>query len=133
MRVDLSSGDVVTSVHDPLIRRIPKKVNGTVTEKYLWQGRTRLLAVSDGSDALVQRFEYADGRRPPVPVAMTVGSTRYFPVYDQAGLLRAVVDGSGSVVKTAEYDSFGNVMPTATPPSPFPSASRAGSLTRTPG
>ena len=32
-------------VHDPLGRRIAKKVNGAVKEKYLWQGVTRLLAV----------------------------------------------------------------------------------------
>jgi len=32
-------------VHDPLGRRITKKINGTIAEKYLWQGMTRLLAV----------------------------------------------------------------------------------------
>jgi len=82
-------------------------VNGTAVEKYLWQGRTRLLAVYDGSGALKQRFEYADGR---LPVAMTVGGTRYFLVYDQVGSLRAVLDSSGGIVKTVEYDSFGNVI-----------------------
>ncbi|EFL49695.1 YD repeat protein [Solidesulfovibrio fructosivorans JJ]] len=107
LRVDLPDGTVVEYVHDPLGRRIAKKVDGTVTEKYLWQGRTRLLAVYNGSGSLKQRFEYADAR---LPVAMTVGSTRYFLVYDQVGSLRAVTDASGSVVKTVEYDSFGNVI-----------------------
>jgi RHS repeat-associated protein len=105
--VDLPGGDVVEYVHDPLGRRIAKKVNGTVVEKYLWQGRTRLLAVYDGSGSLKQRFEYADGR---LPVAMTKAGVRYFLVYDQVGSLRAVTDASGSVVKTVEYDSFGNVI-----------------------
>lgn len=107
LRVDLPRGDVVTFVHDPLGRRIAKKRNGTAVEKYLWQGRTRLLAVYDGSGALTARFEYADGR---LPVAMTKGSTRYFLVYDQVGSLRAVLDSSGGIVKTVEYDSFGNVI-----------------------
>lgn len=107
LQVDLPSGDVVTFVHDPLGRRIAKKRNGTAVEKYLWQGRTRLLAVYDGSGALTARFEYADGR---LPVAMTKGSTRYFLVYDQVGSLRAVLDSSGGIVKTVEYDSFGNVI-----------------------
>jgi len=107
LRVDLPSGDVVTFVLDPLGRRIAKKVNGTAVEKYLWQGRTRLLAVYDGSGALTARFEYADGR---LPVAMTKGSTRYFLVYDQVGSLRAVLDSAGAVVKTVDYDSFGNVI-----------------------
>lgn len=41
---------------------------------------------------------------------MTVGSAWYFLVYDQVGSLRALIDGAGSVVKTVEYDSFGNVI-----------------------
>ena len=105
--MDLPSGDVVEYAHDPLGRRIAKKRNGTAAEKYLWQGHTRLLAVSDGSGSLKQRFDYADAH---LPVAMTVGSARYFLVYDQVGSLRAVMDGAGSVVKTVEYDSFGNVI-----------------------
>ena len=107
LQVDLPRGDVVTYSHDPLGRRIAKKRNGTAVEKYLWQGRTRLLAVYDGSGALTARFEYADGR---LPVAMTKGSTRYFLVYDQVGSLRAVLDSSGGIVKTVDYDSFGNVI-----------------------
>ena len=107
LRVDLPSGNVVAYTHDPLGRRIAKALNGTVTEKYLWQGRTRLLAVYDGNGSLKQRFEYADGR---MPVAMTVGGTRYFLIYDQVGSLRAVTNASGGVVKTVDYDSFGNVI-----------------------
>lgn len=107
MRVDLPTGTVIEYVHDPLGRRIAKKVGGTVVERYLWQGRMRLLAVYDGSGSLKQRFEYADAR---LPVAMTVGSARYFLVTDQVGSLRAVTDSSGNTVKTVEYDSFGNVI-----------------------
>ncbi len=107
LRVDLPDGTVVEYVHDPLDRRIAKKVGGTVVEKYLWLGRTQLLAVYDGSGSLKQRFEYADGR---LPVAMTAGGTRYYLVYDQVGSLRAVTDGSGSAVKAVAYDSFGNVI-----------------------
>jgi len=62
---------VIEYVHDPLGRRIAKKVNGTITEKYLWQGLTRLLAVYDGSDNLLMRFQFADGR---MPFAMTAGA-----------------------------------------------------------
>ena len=58
----LPDGRTIEYVQDPLGRRIAKKVNGTITEKYLWQGLTRLLAIYDGSDNLLMRFEYADGR-----------------------------------------------------------------------
>ncbi len=94
-------------MHDPLGRRIAKKVGGTVTEKYLWEGLTRLLAVYDGSDNLLMRFEYADAR---MPVAMTAGSVKYYLAYDQAGTLKAVADSSGNAVKRIEYDTFGNII-----------------------
>ncbi|MCG8550419.1 MAG: hypothetical protein MI799_08465 [Desulfobacterales bacterium] len=107
LNVTLSNGDVIEYVHDPLGRRIAKKINGTTTEKYLWQGLTRLLAVYDGSGSLVMRFAYADGR---LPVAMTRNGATYYPAFDQAGTLKAVADASGNVVKQVEYDTFGNVI-----------------------
>jgi RHS repeat-associated protein len=82
-------------------------VNGTVTEKYLWQGLTRLLAVYDGNDSLLMRFEYADAR---MPVAMTAGGVKYYLAYDQTGTLKAVADESGTVVLKRVYDSFGNIL-----------------------
>jgi RHS repeat-associated protein len=82
-------------------------VNGAIVEKYLWQGLTRLLAVYDGSDNLLMRFEYADGR---MPVAMTKGGSTYYLTYDQVGSLRVVADASGNVVKRIDYDSFGNII-----------------------
>jgi RHS repeat-associated protein len=99
-------------VHDPLGRRIAKKVNGTITEKYLWQGMTRLLTVYDGSDNLLMRFEYAYGR---MPVAMTKGGATYYLTYDQVGSLRVVADAVGTVLKRIDYDSFGNIISDSNP------------------
>jgi RHS repeat-associated protein len=107
LSVTLSDKTLIEYVHDPLERRIAKKVGGTITEKYLWQRLTRLLAVYDGSDNLLMRFEYADGR---MPVAMTSGGTTYYLTYDQVGSLRVVADSSGNVVKRIDYDSFGNII-----------------------
>ncbi|MGD9245789.1 MAG: RHS repeat-associated core domain-containing protein, partial [Desulfobacterales bacterium] len=107
LSVILSDGQIIEYVHDPLGRRIAKKVNGVIDEKYLWQGMTRLLAVYDGSDNLLQRFEYADGR---MPVAMTRGGSNYYLTYDQIGSLKIVADASGNVLKRVNYDSFGNII-----------------------
>ncbi|UCE56101.1 MAG: hypothetical protein JSV31_11845 [Desulfobacterales bacterium] len=107
LSVDLSDGRVIEYLHDPLGRRIAKKVDGVVVEKYLWEGLTRLLAVYDGSNNLLMRFEYADDR---MPVAMKSGGTTYFLTYDQVGSLRVVADASGNVVELIEYDSFGNII-----------------------
>ena len=92
--MNLPNGDVIEYVHDPLGRWIAKIINGTTVEKYLWQGLTRLLAVYDGSNNLIMRFEYADGR---MPVAMTRGGATYYLTYDQVGSLRVVADSAGNV------------------------------------
>ena len=107
LQVNLPNGDVITYDHDPLGRRIAKRINGTITEKYLWQSLTTLLAIYDGSDNLVQRFEYADGR---MPVSMTQGGTTYYFAYDQVGSLRVVTDSAGNVIKQVDYDAFGNIL-----------------------
>ena len=103
----LPDGKFIEYVHDPLGRRIAKIVDGTTVEKYLWQGLTRLLAVYDGSNNLIMRFEYADGR---MPVAMTRGGATYYLTYDQVGSLRVVADSAGNVVKRIDFDSFGNII-----------------------
>jgi RHS repeat-associated protein len=112
LSVMLPDGRFIDYIHDPLGRRIAKKVNGTITEKYLWQDLTRLLAVYDGSDNLLMRFEYADGR---MPVAMTKGGSTYYLTYDQVGSLRVVADTFGNVVKRIDYDSFGNIIADSNP------------------
>ena len=64
LTVSLSNGNVITYDHDPLGRRVAKRVNGTIVEKYLWKDATTLLAVYNSADTLIQRFSYADGRMP---------------------------------------------------------------------
>ena len=103
----MPDGRFIEYVHDPMGRRIAKIVDGTTVEKYLWQGITRLLAVYDGSNNLIMRFEYADGR---MPVAMIRGGATYYLTYDQVGSLRVVADSAGNVLKGIDYDSFGNII-----------------------
>ena len=68
---------------------------------------TRLLAVYDGADNLLMRFEYADDR---MPVAVATEGVILYLAYDQVGSLRAVADSAGNMVKRIEYDSFGNII-----------------------
>jgi len=112
LSVTLPNSTLIEYVHDPLGRRIAKKVNGVITEKYLWQGLTRLLAVYDGGDNLMERFIYADGR---MPFAMTSGGNTYYLTYDQVGSLRVISNASGNVVKQLDYDSFGNIIADTNP------------------
>lgn len=107
LRVEAPDGRVVEYINDPLGRRIAKRIDGVITEKFLWQSLTRLLAVYDGSDNLIMRFEYADSR---MPVAMTKNGIIYYMGYDQVGSLKIVADALGNVVKRLDYDSFGNII-----------------------
>ena len=68
---------------------------------------TRLLAVYDGADNLLMRFEYADDR---MPVSLTIERAIYYLAYDQVGSLRVVADSNSDVVKRIDYDSFGNII-----------------------
>jgi RHS repeat-associated protein len=107
LSVNLPDGRTIEYIHDPLGRRIAKKVDGAIVEKYIWQGLTRLLAVYDGADNLHMRFEYADDR---MPVAVATEGVIYYLGYDQVGSLRVVADSAGNVVKRINYDSFGNII-----------------------
>jgi len=112
LRLTLPDGTLINYVHDPLGRRIAKKVNGVTTEKYLWQDLTRLLAVFDGSDNLIMRFEYAEAR---MPIGMTKDGSTYYLTYDQVGSLKIIADTAGNVLKRIEYDSFGNIIQDTNP------------------
>jgi RHS repeat-associated protein len=110
--VDLPDGKAIEYVYDPLGRRIAKKINGTIVEKYLWSGLTTLLAIYDGSDNLLMRFKYADSR---MPVAMEKAGATYYLAYNQVGTLRAVADSAGNIVKQVDYDSWGYVLNDSNP------------------
>jgi len=112
LQVSLPNGTLIEYIHDPLGRRTATKVNNAITEKYLWEGQTRLLAIYDGSDNLIMRFNYADGR---MPYSMTYGKNTYYLTYDQVGSLRVITDSSGAVVKRIDYDSFGNIIADTNP------------------
>jgi RHS repeat-associated protein len=114
---------LIEYAYDPIGRRIAKKINGTIVEKYLWKGRSTLLAVYDGNDNLLMRFMYADAR---VPLAMTKAGLNYYLCYDQVGSLRFVTDTFGDVVKELDYDSFGNILSDSDPTFRVPFAFAGG-------
>ncbi len=82
-------------------------MDGVIITKYLWQELTRLLAVYDGCDSLLMRFNYAEGRLPP---AMEKDGVLYYLAWERAGSLHAVADSGGNVIKRIDYDAFGNIL-----------------------
>ncbi len=106
-KVVLADGKVIEYNHNANHQRIAKKVNGTMTEKYLWLNLTTLLAVYDKNNNLLMRFNYADAR---MPISMQKGSKLYYLHYDQVGTLKLISDNSGKSIKQIDYDSYGNVL-----------------------
>lgn len=102
------SAPAITYHLDALGRRVAKQVGATIVEKYLWAGfNTTLLAVYDGSDNLIARFDYGVGR---MPVRMTQGGNTYYLAYDQVGSLRGFFNASGNLVHEIRYDAWGNIL-----------------------
>ena len=62
-----------------------------------------LLAVYDGSDNLIARFEYGAGR---LPVRMVQDNDLYYFAYDQVGSLRGVFDDAGTLVPGIPWNSY---------------------------
>ncbi|MEN8147241.1 MAG: RHS repeat-associated core domain-containing protein, partial [Campylobacterota bacterium] len=90
-----------------------KLKNGVVVEKYLWNDLTTLLAIYDGNDNFVQRFNYADGR---MPLAYEDGTgSVYYIAYNHVGSPKVVAGASGKKLKTLSYDSFGNIISDSNP------------------
>ena len=98
--------------HNALGQRVAKLVDGVVTEKYLWQSLTTLLAVYDANDNVKQRFEYGLGH---TPVSFTQGGQRFYIQTDHLGSPRVISNSSGVVVKAINYDSYGNVISDSNP------------------
>ena len=75
--------------------------------KMTYEGQTYYLGYDQ-----VSRFEYADGR---MPYKMSYEGQTYYLGYDQVGTLRTVASQDGTMVKSVEHDTFGNVLSDSNP------------------
>jgi RHS repeat-associated protein len=88
-------------------RRIGKKVDGTLTQQWLYQDQLNPVAELDGSDNIVARFVY--GSKSNVPDYMITSADIYRIISDHLGSVRLVIDAAtGDVAQRIEYDEFGN-------------------------
>ncbi len=90
-------------------RRIGKKVNGTLTQGFLYQKDLEPVAELDASNNIVSRFVY--GTRSNTPDYMIKNGATYRIITDQLGSVRLVVDVStGNIAQRIDYDEFGVVL-----------------------
>ncbi|MDH4183326.1 MAG: RHS repeat-associated core domain-containing protein [Nitrospinota bacterium] len=106
--VTMPNGDVIEYVIDGSERRIGKKVNGVLTQGFIYAGQLEPVAEPDGAGNVVTRFVYAS--KGHVPDYMFKGGVTYRIISDHLGSVRLVINTSdNSIVQQIDYDEFGNI------------------------
>ncbi|MEQ1605006.1 MAG: RHS repeat-associated core domain-containing protein [Pyrinomonadaceae bacterium] len=110
----LADATQIEYVIDGQNRRIGKRVNGVLTQGFLYKDQLDPIAELDSSNNVVSRFIYAT--RSTTPDYMVKGGITYRFIYDRIGSVRLVVDAvSGTVVQRIDYDEFGVVLADSNP------------------
>jgi RHS repeat-associated protein len=114
LQVQLPTGTIIDYLVDGQNRRIGRKVNGGLTQGFLYQGQLAPIAELDGSSAVVSRFVY--GTRVNVPEYMIKAGVTYRLLTDHLGSVRLVVNTTdGTVAQRIDYDEFGRVTQNTNP------------------
>ncbi|MCF6324308.1 MAG: putative Ig domain-containing protein [Gammaproteobacteria bacterium] len=102
-------GDItIDYVIDGNDRRIGKRVNGTLTQGFLYQDQLNPVAELDGTGTIVSRFVY--GSKINVPDYMVKDGNSYRIISDHLGSPRLVINTTdGAVTQRIDYDEFGNI------------------------
>jgi RHS repeat-associated protein len=104
----LPGSTTVEYVIDGQNRRIGKKVNGTLTQGFLYQNQLNPVAELDGTGNVVSRFVY--GIKANVPDYMVKGGVTYRIVSDHLGSPRLIINTTdGTVAQRMDFDEFGNI------------------------
>ena len=112
--VVLPDGTRIDYVIDAMGRRIGKKVNGTLTQGFLYESDLRIAAELTPSGAVRSRFVY--GTRANVPEYIEQGGVRYRLLTDNLGSVRLAVDATtGAVAQRLDYDEYGRVLTNTNP------------------
>jgi len=112
--VTLPDGTAITYLVDSQNQRIGKRINGVLTQGFIYEGTLRPNAELNGSGGLVSRFVYAT--RLNVPDYLVKEGVTYRILTDHLGSPRLVVNTvSGTIVQRMDYDSFGNVLTDTNP------------------
>jgi len=114
MGTTLPDGTQIDYVIDGRNRRVGKKVNGVLTQGFLYGSQLNPVAELDGSGNIVSRFVY--GTKGNVPDYMVRSGVTYRIISDHLGSPRLIVDiATGTVAQQLSYDEFGNVLSDTNP------------------
>ncbi len=105
-------GQSISYAYDGLGRRVSRTDGGGTTQYLYGDTASHLIAAIRGSSGAFTALYY-DTKG--FVVALDRGGVRYYVSTDQVGSPRIVSDGAGVVVKSIDYDSFGNVVADSSP------------------
>jgi len=113
LTVSLPSKNISYAI-DPLNRRIGKKVNGSLTQGFVYQDQLNPIAELDGSGNVISIFVYAS--KSNVPDYMVKNGVNYKIISDHLGSPRLVVNANdGTIVQEMSYSEFGEVVTDTNP------------------
>jgi RHS repeat-associated protein len=114
VHVVLPNGTDIRYLVDGLDRRIGKKINGVLTQEFLYDKNWRVVAELDGAGNIVSEFIY--GSSDHVPDYLIKAGVTYCIVADQIGSPRLVVNtATGQIAQRMDYDAFGIVLVDTSP------------------
>jgi len=102
----LPSGSVIDYVIDGRNRRVGKKVDGVVTNKWIYADQLNPIAEID-ADGVETVFVY--GTKINIPDYMIRNGHKYSIISDHLGSMRMIVDEAGTVVFKRSYSEFGKI------------------------
>ncbi len=107
--VTLPSGTLIEYLLDGNGLRIGRKVNGAVTQKWIYSNNLRIAAETDSANNVTSRFVYTTSENAPEYVIK--GGVVYRIVTDHLGSVKLVLNTqTGEVVQSVGHDEFGNVV-----------------------
>jgi RHS repeat-associated protein len=112
--VAMPDGTLIEYIIDGQNRRIGKKVNGTLTQGFLYSNQLNPIAELDNAGNVVSRFVY--GTKVNIPDYLIKGGNTYKIISDHLGSPRIVIDtATGAIAQQMDYDEFGNVIQDTNP------------------
>lgn len=109
LSVVLPSGEHIDYLVDAAGRRVGRKANGALTNRWVYGVADGPVAEIGVDGRVVARFVYAT--KSWVPAYILKDGTAYFAVTDRVGSVRLIVDAStGAVAQRLDYDEFGQVL-----------------------
>jgi len=106
--VGMPDGDQLEYVVDGKNRRVGKKVNGVMTQAFLYEDQLRVAAELDAAGTVASVFVYSES--PNSPDYLVRGGAAYRVLKDHLGSPRVVVDSTtGVVAQRMDFDGYGVV------------------------